>query len=210
MKPAILLEQLKPHVQHAIRYGEFLLSTNTFSQIWIEDLDQPEAQTLIHDILVGFWQNYVEKHPGNYRLLTLEKFEETSVRETSMTMLARRVVQSMNYPNLQVQTVIVDPDSFEVFIDECPDVCQPFLIVSPTVSHDLLFAACQHLHELGHTVTGIVTPVETECLNGQEIREVLGVDFIPFIRFRPSENRVESITEIHEEPYVRYHGYFGE
>jgi hypothetical protein len=83
-------------------------------------------------------------------------------------------------------------------------------VVSPTVPHDLLFAACQHLHELGHTVTGIITPVESEYLNGQDIRKVLGVGFIPFIRFNASENSVESITEIQEEPYMRYHCYFEE
>lgn len=209
MKPVSLLEQLKLHVARAIRHGEFLLSTNTFGHVWIDTLNHPEAQTLIHDILAGFWHRYLAGHPGRYRLVTLEQFDETSTKVSPMTLLARRVVESVNSPDLQTQTVIVDPDSFDVFIDECPEDCQLFLVVAPAVPHDLLIAACQHLHELRHAVAGILTPVESEHLSEQDIRHRLGIDIIPFLVFQPQQdNMLPAITEIQAAPYTQYHHYF--
>jgi hypothetical protein len=117
-------------------------------------------------------------------------------------------VQDLRHPQLQFHKALVDPDSFEVLLDEVPEDSKLFLFVLPSVPHDLLIAACQNLAMMGHGVAAIITPVECDHLNGVELRNMLGLDFIPFTIYDSQTERISPILEMTTAPYTGYQQYF--
>ena len=208
MSPAMLLDTLKLDVAKAMLHGDFLLSTNRFSEVWIDDLDMGDVRKLVRDLLANFWRRYLEKNKGNYLLLSIEQFEETSENSHSTNAIAKEAVEMVNHSGLHFENVFVDPDSFEVSIAEHPQDVTMLMFVEPSVPHDLLIVACKHLQELGYTVKGIITPMERKQSREPEIRNDLQLEFIPFLVYTEQNDKLYTITELNEEPYIRYHGYF--
>jgi len=210
MNCAALLSNLQQHISAAIQHGEFLLSTNRFSPVWLNDFHHNEqAQALLHGILTIFCAQYLAHHKGIYVLGSLEQYDPSHSHNSTAILLTRNVVHDLNHPRLQFHKALVDPDSFEVLLDEVPENSKLFLFVLPSLPHDLLIAACQNLSMMGHGVAGMITPVECEHLNGQELRNALGLDFIPFTVYNSTAEKLSSILEMTEAPYTQYQRYFG-
>ncbi len=209
MTCAVLLHDLQHYISSAIQHGEFLLTTNQFSRTWMSDFHHTErAQTVLHGILTAFCTQYLALHDGTYVLGSLEQYNPTNPHDSATILLTRNVVRDLNHPRLQYHKALVDPDSFEVLLDEVPEESMLFLFVLPSIPHDLLIAACQNLAMMGHAVAGMLTPVECEHLNGPELRNALGLDFIPFTIYDSATDRIFSILELSEPLYAQYHSYF--
>jgi len=208
MSFAILLDTLKLDVAKAMLYGDFLLSTNRFSEVWIGTLNTGEVRKRVCDLLANFWRRYLEENKGNYLLVNIEQFEETPESSLSINAIAKEAVEMVNHPDLHFENVFVDPDSFEVSIAEHPQDVTMLMFVEPSVPHDLLIVACKHLQELGYTVKEIITPVERKQSREPEIRNDLQLEFIPFLVYEEQHDKLYTITELNEEPYSRYHDYF--
>ena len=209
MNCAALLNDLQHHILSAIQHGEFLLTTNQFSRAWMNDFHNTErVQTVLHGILMNFCRNYLAHHDGTYVLGNLEQYNPVNPHASTAILLTQNVVRDLNHPRLQFHKALVDPDSFEVLLDEVPEDSKLLLFVLPSVPHDLLIAACQNLAMMGHGVAGMLTPVECEHLNGPELRKALGLDFIPFMVYDSTTERISSILEMSEPLYAQYHRYF--
>lgn len=198
MSVKALLEQLKLSVTQRMYQGEFLLSTNTLGSVQFGDITDPDAEKAIRDILADVCRHYIDHHPGTYLLVNLEEFSEDAQEESSTTVLLHGVVRRLALPNLQACRVIVDPDSFDVFLGECPEKSRILIFAGVTTPHDLLLGACQNLHLLGHDVTGIFTIVESPQLGADTLRETLGVDVIPFLVYNPGEGTLSPVPELVE------------
>ena len=209
MNCAVFLQELQQHIASAIQHGEFLLSTNQFSRTWMNDFHHAgRTQTLLYGILTTFCTRYLALHEGIYVLGSLEQYDPATPHDSTAVLLTRNVVRDLQHPRLQFHKALVDPDSFEVLLDEVPEDSKLFLFVLPSMPHDLLIAACQNLAMMGHGVAGMLTPVECEHLNGTELRQTLGLDFIPFTMYDPSTDSLASILERSEPFYAQYHCYF--
>ncbi len=209
MSLASMIDMLKPHVKQAILHGDFLVSTNKFSDVWISDFWQNrEARVLIRDILKNFWRKYLEHDEGTYLLASLILFAETSQDLISTNAITREVVDLVNNPRLDFKTVFVDSDSFEIFLEDCPQNAGIILFVEPSILHDLLVVVCQNLRTLGYTVKGIMTPIEREQTDGATLRNALQIDLIPFLVYEEQKGTLRGIVEIEQAPYTRYHRYF--
>lgn len=208
MTPATILQTLKSYVEKAVLHGDFLVSTNRLSDVWINDLNTEETRKLVRDTLVGFWTKYLENNEGKYLLVSIEQFEETSKNTSSTNAVAKEVVDLVNNSRLCFEKVLVDPDSFEVFIEECPKDSPIMMFAEPSVQHDLLVAACKNLRALGYTIKGIITPVENEQNSETEIQHELRINLIPFMIYKKQEDTFYTIMEKQEEPYRHYHPYF--
>jgi hypothetical protein len=208
MTPATIIQTLKSYVEKAVLYGDFLVSTNRLSDVWINDLNTEETRKLVRDTLVGFWIKYLESNADTYLLVSIEQFEETSGNSPSTNAVAKEVVDIVNNSRLRFEKVLVDPDSFEVFIEECPKDFPIMMFAEPSVQHDLLVAACKNLRALGYTIKGIITPVENEQNSETEIQHELRINLIPFMIYKKQEDKFYTIMEKQEEPYNQYHPYF--
>jgi len=208
MRLATMMDRLKPHVEQAVLRGDFLISTNRLSDVWIGELKGEEARTLVRDLLTGFWTRYLEKDENNYLLVNIEQFEETSETTVSTGIVAKKVVDIINNPRLYFEKVFVDPNSFEVSIEKDPKDSEMMIFIEPSVPHDLLVATCKHLQMLGYPIKGVITPVERNYNNETAIRNDLHIELIPFIIYEGQQDKLYTIMEINEEPYVKYHKYF--
>jgi len=209
MNCGALLDDLQQYISSAIQHGEFLLTTNRFSLAWMDDFHHDEhAQDVLRGILMSFCANYLAHHDGTYVLGSLEQYNPLNPHASTAILLTQNVVRDLNHPRLQFHKALVDPDSFEVLLDEVPEDSKLFLFVLPSVPHDLLIAASRNLAMMGHGVAGMLTPVECEHLNGLELRNALGLDFIPFMVYDSTAERISSILEKSEPLYAQYHRYF--
>lgn len=209
MKSAALFDALQQHIASAIQHGEFLLSTNQFSRVWMNDFHHDEqAQQVLRRILSAFCARYLAHHDGIYVLGSLEQYDPARPHDSTSMLLTRAVVRDLHDARLQFHKALVDPDSFEVLLDEVPEGSNLFLFVLPSIQRDLLVAACQNLAMMGHGVAGILSPVECEHLNGMELHSALGLDFIPFTIFDAATERLTSILSMPQPLYARYHRYF--
>jgi hypothetical protein len=208
MIPAKAINKLKPYIEQAILYGDFLVSTNTFSHVWISNLKTEEARTLERETLTGFWLRYLEKNTGNYLLVSIKQFEETSNNILSANTLIKEAVELINNPRLRFKKVLVDPDSFEIFIEEDLRDSTVMIFVDLSVPHDLLLAVCKNLRALGYMIKGIIIPVENAQSTRADISNYLQVELIPFIVYNKQEDKFYTIMEMKEEPYTHYHCYF--
>ena len=208
MTPATIIQTLKSYVEQAVLRGDFLVSTNRLSEVWISDLNTEEFRKLVRDTLIGFWIKYLESNEDKYLLVSIEQFEETAENTPSTNAVAKEVVDIVNNSRLRFEKVFVDPDSFEVFIEECPKDSPIMMFAEPSVQYDLLVAACKNLRALGYTVKGIITPVENEQNSETEIQNELRINLIPFIVYNKQEGKLSTIMEEREAPYIQYHPYF--
>jgi hypothetical protein len=208
MIPATILHTLKLYVEKTVLHGDFLVSTNRLSEVWISELNTEEFRKLVRDTLVGFWRKYLENNEDTYFLVSIEQFEETAGNTFSTSTVTKEVVDIVNNSRLRFEKVLVDPDSFEVFIEECPKGSPIMMFAEPSVQHDLLVAACKNLRALGYTVKGIITPVENEQNSETEIQNELQIHLIPFIVYNKQGDKLSTIMEKREEPYIQYHPYF--
>lgn len=208
MTPATILHTLKLYVEKTVLHGDFLVSTNRLSEVWISDLNTEEFRKLVRDTLVGFWLKYLENNENTYFLVSIEQFEETAGNTSSTNTVAKEVVDIVNNSRLRFEKVLVDPDSFEVFIEECSKDSPIMMFAEPSVQHDLLVAACKNLRALGYTIKGIITPVENEQNSETEIQNELRINLIPFVVYNKQEDKLFTIMEKREEPYIQYHSYF--
>ena len=208
MTPATLLHTLKLYVEKTVLHGDFLVSTNRLSEVWISDLNTEKFRELVRGTLVGFWRKYLESNEDTYLLVSIEQFGQTSGNPPSTNAIAKEVVDIVDNSRLCFEKVLVDPDSFEVFIEECPKNSPIMMFAEPSVQHDLLVAACKNLRALGYTIKGIITPVENEQNSETEIQNELQINLIPFIIYNKQGDKLSTIMEKREEPYIQYHSYF--
>lgn len=208
MTPATLLARLKPYAAEAVRHGDFLISTNALSDVWLNDLHGETARTLVRDALQGFWESYLADNPGDCLLISIEPFAEMAAEPAAASALVQEVVAAVNQPRLRFDKVFVDPDSFEVFINDHPKEIAMLLFVEPSTPHDLLLAVCRHLEDLAYTVKGVITTIERKHRSDAGIHPDLPIEFIPFFVYDEQTAALAAVTELDEEPYRRYHRYF--
>jgi hypothetical protein len=207
MMPATLLDDFKKHVAKVILRGDFLLSTNNFSEVWINAYPA-EVQTPLCDLLANFCRRYLAQNASQYLLLGIEQFEETSEKSRFINLIANEAVTRVDSPALAFDMLFVDPDSFEVSFAEHAIDRPLILFVEPSAPHDLLLAVYHNLHALGYTLQAVVTTIERTPGSGATIRNDLHLDFIPFLVYAEQQDQLFTITELTYEPYTRYHAYF--
>jgi hypothetical protein len=206
------LDALKPYVQEAILHGEFLLSINRFSKIWIylRYMNSEEFRILCQDVLTGFWTKYLDKNEGEYVVLAMEEAGVSSEDEIPTGTIAEQAVNQLDDPRLSFERMLVDPhaEGFDISMEEIPVNRKAVLFVALSIHLDLLINVINKLRQLGVEVQGIITILERERLSGPTIRNKLGVELIPFLVYEEQGDKLHAVVEIEEEPYAQYHDYF--
>lgn len=201
---------LKNIIKKTIRYGDFLIATNRFSDRWIYtgSWNTEEARQSMQTILTEFWTTFLHEHPEKYVIVTLEYLENYVEHEFPTGKIARDVVEKLDHPRLCWKKLVVDPDSFELYMEQWPTSCALVIFVEVSVRLDLLRAVYNNLHALGCHVAAILAIVERDEYSGTEIRTSLNTELIPLLVYDEHQNQLYSILEFQQEPYCRYHPYF--
>ena len=201
---------LKGIIKKTIRYGDFLIATNRFSDRWIYtgSWNTKEARQSIQTILTEFWTIFLHEHPEKYVIVTLEYLENYVEHEFPTGKIAQDVVEKLDHPKLCWKKLVVDPDSFELYMEQWPTSCVLVIFVEVSVRLDLLRAVYNNLHALGCQVAAILAIVERDEYSGTEIRTSLDTELIPLLVYDEHQNQLYTILELQQEPYRRYHPYF--
>lgn len=203
-------ESLKAIIKKTIRCGDFLLATNRFSERWIYtgSWNTEEARQCIQTILTNFWMNFLHVHPEKYTVLTLEYLEQYVEHEFPAGKLAQHVIEELEHPRLLWNKLIVDPDSFELYMEQWPTNCSLIIFVEDSIRLDLLRAVCNNLQALGCHVAAIFAIVERDEFSARHIRTSINTPLIPLVIYDERQNRLTTVLERQEEPYLCYHPYF--
>ncbi|GAK58511.1 hypothetical protein U27_05485 [Candidatus Vecturithrix granuli] len=201
---------LKSIIKKTIRYGDFLIDTNRFSDRWIYtgSWNTEEARQSMQTILTGFWTTFLHEHPEKHVLVTLEYLENYVEHEFPTGKIAQDVVEKLDHPRLCWKKLVVDPDSFELYMEQWPTGCALIIFVEVSVRLDLLRAVYNNLHALGCYVAAILAIVEYDEYSATEIRTTMDTELIPLLMYDEHQNHLYSILELQQEPHCRYHSYF--
>ncbi len=210
MIPETALNTLKSIVKKTLCVGDFLIATNRFSDHWIYtgSWNSEDARQSLQTILTGFWTAYLPTHPDKYLMVTLEYLENYVDHEFPVEKIARNVVEILDHPRLSWKNLVIDPDSFELYMDHWPTNCALIIFIEVSVRLDLLRAVYNNLHALGCHVVAILAIVERDEYSSAEIRTTMGTELIPLLVYDECHNQLFSILELQQEPYCHYHSYF--
>ena len=210
MTPETSLNALKLLVKDSIRYGDFLLGNNRFSNTWIYTgtWNTEEGRQCIREILAGFCTAYIQSHNKKYVLVDIEYPDQSSENGLSPEIIAQEAVRLVKNPSLSFDKIFIDPDSFELYMKQWPKDREIIIFIDLSVNLDLLISVCSNLQALGCHVTSIITVVERANIQNSKLRESLRLDLIPFIVYNEPEDNVYSILELNKPPYTAYHTYF--
>ena len=203
-------DTLKTIIKKTIRFGDFLLATNRFSERWVYtgSWNTEEARQCIQTILTDFWTNFLQTHPERYVVVTLEYLEQYVAHEFPAGKLAQDVVERLNHPRLSWNKLIVDPDSFELYMEQWPTNCSLIIFVENSIRLDLLRTVCNNLQALGCHVAAILAIVERDEFSAHQIRTTLDTQLIPLVVYDEHRNQLSTVLELQQEPYRSYHLYF--
>lgn len=210
MKVKALLNMLKPHIEHSIVRGDFLLPSNRLSHSWVhwQLVNTQTVRILVRDILAAFWTNYLKAHDGSYVLVTLEYFGETSENTLFTETLIREVIVMVNNPRLSCDKILVDPDSFELSLEHHYSGIQVVIFVVLLEPIDMLSAVVKNLRLLGCLTTTMMALMERRSDEGVSLADTLQLDVIPLTSYAEQTHKLFSVLELPHEPYRNYHPYF--